>query len=168
MMPHEQRQERVEQYEASTKADIADNRPQAPKEIHSWRDGEEQHRSNRSDECEDQKQLLAIVAMVCGSGHGDDNERLEEHTDGKGVHRETSSVDLMAEKLEDALAAGGRGCQISSEALDSVGFAWFAVVFGQNCCCGVSSQVFECHRDEGSEPTYYEHFGGERVGVEAE
>jgi hypothetical protein len=139
MMPHKQRQERVQQHEASTKANIANNRPQTPKEIHSRCDRQKQHRSNRPNKGEGQKQLLAVMAMVCGSGHGNDNERLEEHAHGEGVHRKTGSVDLMAEELEDALAAGRRRCQISSEALDSVGPAWFAVVFGQDCGCGVSS-----------------------------
>lgn len=106
VMPDKQRQERVQEYKASSETNVPNDSPQTPKHVSVGRDGQEQHRSDRADDSKHQQQGLAEPAVIRCSRHGHDDKGLEQDAQAERVHGEAGRVDLEADEVENALVVG--------------------------------------------------------------
>ena len=102
--------------------------------------------------------------MVCGAGHGYDEQRLDQHGDAEGVHGEAGRVDFEAEDVNDTLSllwvvwleqgckAGRRGCSRRR------GLARRGVIMDENAI--LTGELLEGDRYEGANTAYYKDLGG--------
>ena len=103
MIPDEKRKEGVQEHKGGAKAGVRDDCEERAEQVDRRTNREEQHGRDGAGKGEDQEQRLPVAAAVGRPGHGDDDQRLHQHADGKGVHGEAGRVDLHAEDVDHAL-----------------------------------------------------------------
>jgi hypothetical protein len=92
--------------------------------------------------------------VVGGTGHGHNDESLDEDAERKGIHGEAGCIDFRAQYLHHALAfvaLGGAGEELRGtlhHADGCFGRTWSFVVFEQHTY--FTRELFECDGDEGA------------------